>query len=103
MQPFGKILLFIFMLSFVACGTKNEKKSVATLPTPLPGVRTETEAILQKAFPGLLPGPEFSDSLIRYVNRKYSVSADKMLLGVSTCVDDIIYTKNFHVHREIKG
>jgi hypothetical protein len=27
----------------------------------------------------------------------------QILLGVSTCVDDIIYTKNFHSHSEIKG
>ena len=56
-----------------------------------------------KSFPGVMTGPEFSDSLIHYITSKYGIEPSKMLLGASTCVDDIIYTKNFHYHPEIKG
>jgi len=103
MQTRNKILFLILLLCFGACGTKDETKSMTGIPTALPKVSKETEGILQKVFPGALTGPEFSDSLINYVSKKYSGSTDKMLLGVSTCVDDIIYTKNFHMHPEIKG
>jgi hypothetical protein len=69
----------------------------------LPKVSVETKAILEKEFPGVLKGSEFSDSLLYYVKRKYNITAEEILMGASTCVDDIIYTKNFHLHPEIKG
>ncbi|HEY5748007.1 MAG TPA: hypothetical protein VIU12_18180 [Chryseolinea sp.] len=73
------------------------------VPPFLPKVPVGTEEILRKEFPGAIPGHEFADSLIHYLQRKYGIEPDKMLLGASTCVDDIIYTKNFHFHPEIKG
>ena len=39
-----------------------------------------------------MPAHEFGDSIIHYLNSKHNVAPDKMLLGASTCVDDIIYT-----------
>ena len=87
----------------MACTAKNELKTDSLIPTALPRASKETEAILEKEFPGVLPGPEFSDSIIHYITKKYHVTTDQMLLGVSTCVDDIIYTKNFHLHPELKG
>jgi hypothetical protein len=89
-------------LAFFSCG-KMEPKTVATTPTYLPNVPAETEQILRKEFPRAVPAHEFSDSIIHYLQEKYDIAPDKILLGASTCVDDIIYTKNFHVHPEIKG
>jgi len=41
--------------------------------------------------------------LFEQLKEKYGILPSQILLGVSTCVDDIIYTKNFHAHPEIKG
>ena len=54
-------------------------------------------------FPGAMTAAEFSDSVVRYLNHRFHVPTDKMLIGSSTCVDDIIFTKNFHQHPEVKG
>ena len=84
-------------------GCYKEAKKETTLPARLPRVSAESEAIITKVFPGAMTGPDFSDSLIQYITHKYGISTEKLLLGASTCVDDIIYTKNFHNHPEIKG
>ena len=84
------------------CGTQENKTTTETALT-LPKASDETEAILKKNFPGAMKAPEFGDSVLQYLHRKYGIVNGKMLLGVSTCVDDIIYTKNFHMHPEIKG
>ena len=101
-----KTNFFFFLLpitfTFFSCG-KTEQKTASMIPPFLPNVSVETEAILRKEFPGAIPGHEFSDSLLHFLQRKYGIAPDKILLGASTCVDDIIYTKNFHFHPEIKG
>jgi hypothetical protein len=83
--------------------TGGEKKSTADAQWILPDAPAEIEARIIESFPGAMPGPKFGDSLIRYMGQHYKVAPDKMLMGASTCVDDIIFTKNFHAHSEIKG
>ena len=101
MKNFTHIALLIVALTFFGCA--HDAKKETALPVILPRVSKETEAIITKAFPGAMTGPEFSDSLLHYITVKYGIATNKMLLGASTCVDDIIYTKNFHYHPEIKG
>jgi hypothetical protein len=97
-----RFLFIFFSLCFIACSNKGDL-TPATAITSLPKVPAETKAILEKSFPGVLKGSEFSDSLLYYLKNKYDVTSDQILMGASTCVDDIIYTKNFHLHPEIKG
>ncbi len=59
--------------------------------------------MIKDHFPGALKAPEFGDSLLNYIRNHYQMPPEKILIGASTCVDDIIYTKNFHGHPEIKG
>ncbi|WP_160144171.1 hypothetical protein [Chryseolinea soli] len=96
------ISLLPLVLALSSCG-KIEPNTVATAPPFLPNAPAKTEEAIRKDFPGAIPGHEFSDSLIHYLQKKYKIEPDKILLGASTCVDDIIYTKNFHFHPEIKG
>lgn len=96
------ISLLPLALALFSCG-KIEPKTAAAVPSFLPNVPAKIEDALRKEFPGAIPGHEFSDSLIHYLQKKYSIEPNKILLGASTCVDDIIYTKNFHFHPEIKG
>jgi hypothetical protein len=102
MKITNSFLIITIIVTLFSCA-KNEKKTEAVVPQPLPRAMNETEAIIQKEFPGAMPGFEFSDSVLHYLQRKYAMIPEKMLLGVSTCVDDIIYTKNFHLHPELKG
>jgi len=88
-------------LALLSCGNM-ERQTAATTSAFLPNVPTGTEEALRKEFPGAIPGHEFSDSILHYLQKKYNIQPDKILLGASTCVDDIIYTKNFHFHPEIK-
>jgi hypothetical protein len=96
-------LLMLTISSIIFSCAKNENKIAADILQPLPRASKETEAIIRKEFPGAMRGFEFSDSVLHYLHRKCGIMSEKMLLGVSTCVDDIIYTKNFHLHPEIKG
>src|SRR6185369_1529378 len=91
--------IVVFVLS---CNT-HEKKIATVAPVILPNVSIETEAIFKKAFPGMMVAHDLADSVIHHLNTKFNIPSNKMLLGVSTCVDDIIFTKNFHLHPEIKG
>src|SRR5258706_9892854 len=95
------VVMAVAMAFFSSCN--NETKPAAISPPFLPNAPAETEAILREAFPGAIPGHEFSDSILHYLHSKYGIAPNKMLLGASTCVDDIIYTKNFRLHPELKG
>jgi|GEM_PF-480205 len=102
MKIINNLLIVTVAVALFSCASK-EKKTEGLIPQPLPRASKETEAMIRKEFPGALPGFEFSDSVIGYLHHKYGIASEKLLLGVSTCVDDIIYTKNFHLHPEIKG
>jgi Limiting CO2-inducible proteins B/C beta carbonyic anhydrases len=95
-------LLPITVLVLVCCQPRGASTEVTTA-VKLPHAPKETEAVLNQEFPGVMSGPEFSDSVLHYLRTKYGIAPHNMLLGASTCVDDIIYTKNFHMHPEIKG
>jgi Limiting CO2-inducible proteins B/C beta carbonyic anhydrases len=99
-KAFGRnSLLLVLLMQGFSCAKRETK----TIPPVLPHASAQVEATIRKAFPGAMASAEFGDSLLNYLNQKYHIAPDKMLLGVSTCVDDIIYTKNFHHHPEIKG
>lgn len=104
----ASILAWILCLAFVFSCTPTEKKREFTSIKPVafvplqdaPGIIADS---IRAEFAGVLPVHIFSDSILNYVFEKYGISADQILLGASTCVDDIIYTKNFQAHPEIKG
>ena len=96
-------IILVFLLA-ISCTPKKEQlpekdSSTAALTLPPPDI----EAAIQQAFPGAVPSAIFADSIFNYLKSHYHMEAKDILLGVSTCVDDIIYTKNFHRHPEIKG
>src|SRR3954468_20960124 len=95
---------FVFLLLAISSACARRDATVGNAKAiSLPDAPKETERIITEAFPGATPARELGDSLIQYLATKYKITPQKMLLGASTCVDDIIYTKNFHAHPEIKG
>ncbi len=93
----------IMALCFSSCISKKEPEAPDQRQPRLPRAPTEIEAKLNRYFPGAMPGPALADSLLHYLGAKYGIRPEDILLGTSTCVDDVISTKNFHVHSEIKG
>jgi hypothetical protein len=100
MRSATKLFLLLVVTCFFAC---DQKQEAAASSAALPAAPQQTEGILRQVFPNALRGPEFADSAINYVFRKYHMSPDKILLGASLCVDDIIYTKNFRMNPKVKG
>src|SRR5690349_15501479 len=101
-SQFNQTALLICLVLFFSC-TPNEKKQETTSSEVLPDVPKNLVDSIRKEFPNAAPAHSFAASILGYVSKKYGIIPGQTLLGVSTCVDDIIYTKNFHVHREIKG
>jgi hypothetical protein len=89
-------------------GCSSDKKEQST-DTPvdtsviLPDAPKNITDTIRSAFTNAVPAHIYADTLLNHLNKKYGISSNQILLGVSTCVDDIIYTKNFHAHSEIKG
>ncbi len=84
---------------------KSEKTTPASEVTAviLPEAPENIVDSIRAYFPKAVPAHASADSLLKHLKDKYGILPSQLLLGVSTCVDDIIYTKNFHVHSEIKG
>jgi hypothetical protein len=101
MKNFLKLFFAIFL--FYSCSgnspvSENAKeKETATGQLPLEAV---VQAIKSK-FPGAVPYQQGMDSILAQLNR-FGIQPAHMLWGQSTCVDDIINTKN-KLPPEMKG
>lgn len=105
---FNKILGILVCVIFLLSCTSGKKiehsaQEESPIPTFLPDAPQSIGDSIRKEFPGATAVHVIADSLLNLISRKYGITPDQMLLGASTCVDDIIYTKNFHTHTEIKG
>ncbi|MDI1353828.1 MAG: hypothetical protein PSX36_02835 [bacterium] len=100
-------LLFCLFILIVSCrqAPKVEPPVVNAVPAEweLPKLPANEEFVIRKTFKGAMRTCEFSAIILHYLEVKYKIPKDKVLMGVSTCVDDIIYTKNFHSNPNIKG
>jgi len=97
-------LSLLICLVIICCNkTAQEQNKATSLQDELIIPPAEVQKIIQSEFPGALPTIEFGDSLTRYLNKKYNLLPKDILLGISTCVDDIIFSKNFHHHPEMNG
>ena len=65
-------------------------------------LREAAKRTIEREFAGAKPYSAAIDSLLNIL-RPFGITPDKILLGQSTCVDDITNTKNKSVHPEIKG
>ena len=58
---------------------------------------------INKMFPGAVPFKEYADSLMFFLYAVHRIKPEMILLGESTCVDDVINTKSPFNGRMIKG
>ena len=105
MKVFVFLITCYCILFGCSSGDKNEEKAAQpeVVPIILPEAPKNIVDSIHSEFSNALPAHANSDSLLKYLKTKYGISSEQILLGASTCVDDIIYTKNFHAHPEIKG
>lgn len=106
--PSAKALVCIMCMILAFSCTPGEKKNdtgllVPVYSIPLPDAPKEIVDSIHAEFPGASPTHTYADSILNHISTRYGVTTDQILRGASTCVDDIIYTKNFQTHREIKG
>jgi len=93
--------LLLFFLLAGSCSVKEKPVESVGPDAPKP-VPAEVAEAIKKEFPGAMPYDVAIDSLLQQLSR-VGVSADEILWGQSTCVDDITNTKNKFAHRKIKG
>jgi hypothetical protein len=95
-----KLLFFLFTAMLViSCTQEKLPKQSSNDSTSVP---PDVAQAIEKEFPGALPYQKAIDSLLAHVAH-LGIKADNILWGQSTCVDDIINTKNKLIHPEIKG
>lgn len=98
-----KFFLVILCVIGLSCTRHQQRSPAQGEEWILPAAPKEIENKIKAEFPGAMRMSDFADTMISYVGKKYGVQPASMLLGTSTCVDDIIYTKDFHAHPDIKG
>ena len=104
MRSYSAVLLFITIFVSTSCDPKKAQEPEGkSQPDALPLPPQEVVQAIQKEFPGAVASSVFADSLFEYLKDHYQIKAKDILVGTSTCVDDIISTKSFHRHSEIKG
>ena len=107
-QP-GKVLIHHILVTIFVFGcTQSDKISTevsGTEPSVPQGhtkLPAEVDAAIQKEFPAAMPYGVAIDTLIRQLFR-YGIEPKDILWGQSTCVDDIINTKDKLANADIKG
>jgi len=58
---------------------------------------------INETFDGAVPFSEYTDSLFFFLYAVHKISPDKILLGQSTCVDDVLNTKSPFANHFVKG
>jgi hypothetical protein len=95
----GQVCIVALLISSCSSGKKPGDQTIHSDREQIP--REVTEAI-EKEFPGAMPYSVATDSLLQHLLR-VGIETNQILWGQSTCVDDIINTKDKSVHPEIKG
>ena len=90
-------LLCLSVVIISSCHHKEEHSIIA-----------ETDGVsLRKAinetFVGAVPFSDYADSLFFFLYAVHKISPDKILLGQSTCVDDVLNTKSPFANHFVKG
>ncbi len=91
------------LLAFIITGCNNHNKSK---PIAAPVIHADADSVhaeINRAFFGAVPFAEYVDSLLFFLYAVHRISPDKILLGQSTCVDDVINTKSPFENHAVKG
>ncbi len=92
-------ILFLILVALFSGCTKPQPIKVAEKAMPDASLRQKITAI----FPGAVPFEEYTDSLLFFLYAVHRIEPHKILLGQSTCVDDVLNTKSPFTDHEVKG
>lgn len=97
---FGNGILLLVLLIGFACAPDRGK-----LETPVIHVDKEKllRAEISTMFPGAVTFEEYTDSLLFFLYAVHKIKPESILLGQSTCVDDVLNTKSPFNERRVKG
>ncbi|MBL7852660.1 MAG: hypothetical protein JNN04_17280 [Cyclobacteriaceae bacterium] len=94
------VTLLLSTVLFGSCAPRREKPQ----PIEVPKEKTDTlRTEINKMFPGAVPFNEYTDSLLFFLYAVHRIKPEMILLGQSTCVDDVMNTKSPFNGRMIKG
>ena len=88
-------LVYILFLASCESRTASERASSAT--------KASVRAAINSKFEGAVPFDGYVDSLLFFLYAIHKIAPGKILLGQSTCLDDVINTKNPFADHAIKG
>ncbi len=86
--------LVLFMFS---CNPKHEAVGIQEIKSD------SLRFAINQTFSGAAPFNEYVDSLLFFLYAVHKISQDKILLGQSTCVDDVLNTKSPFANHAVKG
>jgi Limiting CO2-inducible proteins B/C beta carbonyic anhydrases len=84
----------IIVLTTVSCNNKS----------PLENNASESNTVaIRKVFPGAAKFDNYADSLFFFLYTVHNIAEEKILLGQSSCMDDVINTKTPFANHDVKG
>lgn len=94
----ASLTLAIFCI--VSCAPRSERPKPLEVPEDKARILDDE---INKMFPGAVPFNEYTDSLLFFLYAVHKIRPEMILLGESTCVDDVMNTKSPFNGRMIKG
>ena len=92
-----RIFPFIaFILFYVSCIDRKHKPTEGHNNVPI-------EVAIRKVFPGAVQFDNYADSLFFFLYTVHNIPEEKILLGQSSCMDDVINTKTPFANHDVKG
>ena len=90
---------YLLILVLVSSSCMGDRKTTGIVDKKLDSLRIA----INKTFVGAVPFSEYADSLLFFLYAVHKISPDKILLGQSTCVDDVLNTKSPFANHVVKG
>lgn len=97
MKPIIRLTPCILLLLIIGCSPKRHESK------PLSTPNLTSDAAIRKMFPGAVPLNQYTDSLLFFLFTVHNIPQEKILLGQSTCMDDVLNTKNPYANYNVKG
>lgn len=100
LRPTSLAAVALVILLICSCAPSGNKPA----PVRAPEVRErELQKEISTMFPGAVPFDRYTDSLLFFLYAVHKIRPESILLGQSTCVDDVMNTKSPFAGKMVKG
>ena len=97
MRPITAVIAWIFLVISFSCNNPQAKTSQYS------SIKVSTDQAIKKSFPGAVPFEDYADSLLFFLYTVHNIPQEKILLAQSSCVDDVITTKDDISNNHVNG